>query len=88
MQQETGSVRSKMIWMALATTFVALLTASVAMLLYDLRSFQQYWVDDLTTQADIIAGASAPALAFNDARTAQQNLTMLRARPQILAAAI
>ncbi|SHH00828.1 ATP-binding protein [Massilia sp. CF038] len=88
MQHDTGSVRSKMIWMALATTFVALLTASIAMLLYDLRTFQQYWVDDLTTQADIIASASAPALAFNDARTAQQNLAMLRARPQILAGAI
>ena len=87
-QHDTGSVRSKLIIMAVSTTFVALLTASIAMLLYDLRTFQKYWVDDLTTQADIIASVTAPALAFNDAKTAQQNLAVLRVRPQIVAAAI
>jgi signal transduction histidine kinase/CheY-like chemotaxis protein len=88
MAHDTGSVRSKLILMALATTLVALLSASIAMLLYDLRTFQRYWVDDLMTQADIIASVTAPALAFNDARTAQQNLAVLRVRPQILAGAI
>jgi signal transduction histidine kinase/CheY-like chemotaxis protein len=87
-QHDTSSVRSKLILMAVSTTFVALLSASIAMLLYDLRSFQQYWVDDLTTQADIIASVTGPALAFNDAKTAQQSLAVLRVRPQILAAAI
>ncbi|MDL2356667.1 MAG: ATP-binding protein [Pseudomonadota bacterium] len=85
---DTGSVRSKLIIMAVSTTFVALLSASIAMLLYDLRTFQQYWVDDLTTQADIMASVTAPALAFNDAKTAQQNLAVLRVRPQILSGAI
>ena len=85
---DTGSVRSKLIIMAVSTTFAALLSAAVAMLLYDLRTFQQYWVDDLTTQADIIASVTAPALAFNDAKTAQQNLAVLRVRPQILSGAI
>ncbi len=88
MQHDTGSVRSKLILMAVSTTFVALLSASIAMLLYDLRTFQQYWVDDLMTQADIIASVTAPALAFNDAKSAQQNLAVLRVRPQILAGAI
>jgi signal transduction histidine kinase/ActR/RegA family two-component response regulator len=85
---DTGSVRSKLILMAVSTTFVALLSASIAMLLYDLRTFQQYWVDDLMTQADILASVSAPALAFNDAKSAQQNLAVLKVRPQILAGAI
>jgi signal transduction histidine kinase/ActR/RegA family two-component response regulator len=85
---DTGSVRSKLIIMAVSTTFVALLSAAIAMLLYDLRTFQQYWVDDLTTQADIIASVTAPALAFNDAKSAQQNLAVLRVRPQILSGAI
>jgi signal transduction histidine kinase/ActR/RegA family two-component response regulator len=85
---DTGSVRSKLIIMAVSTTFVALLSAAIAMLLFDLRTFQQYWVDDLTTQADIIASVTAPALAFNDAKAAQQNLAVLRVRPQILAGAI
>jgi signal transduction histidine kinase len=88
MEYDGGSVRSKLILMAVSTTFVALLAASLAMLLYDLRSFQQYWVDDLSTQADIVGTMTAPALAFNDAKTAQQSLAVLRARPQILAGAI
>jgi signal transduction histidine kinase/ActR/RegA family two-component response regulator len=88
MQHDTGSVRSKLILMAVSTTLVALLAASIAMLLYDLRTFKQYWVDDLMTQADIIASVTAPALAFNDAKTAQQNLAVLRVRPQILSGAI
>jgi signal transduction histidine kinase/ActR/RegA family two-component response regulator len=77
-----------MILMAVATTLAALLAASVAMLLVDMRMFQRYWVDDLTTQADIMASVTAPALAFNDARAAQQSLSVLRVRPQILAAAV
>ncbi len=88
MHHDTGSVRSKMILMAVSTTFVALLIASTAMLLYDLRTFQRYWVDDLMTQADIIASVTTPALSFNDAKAAQQNLAVLRVRPQILSAAV
>ncbi|KAK0357711.1 hypothetical protein LTR94_038339, partial [Friedmanniomyces endolithicus] len=63
---DTGSVRSKLILMAVATTVVALLSAGVAMLLLDLRTFQRYWIDDLTTQADIVASVTAPAVSFND----------------------
>jgi len=85
---DTGSVRSKLIIMAVSTTLVALLSASIAMLLFDLRTFERYWVDDMTVQADIIASATAPALAFNDAKTAHQNLAVLRARPQILVGAV
>jgi signal transduction histidine kinase/ActR/RegA family two-component response regulator len=86
--RDTGSVRSKLIKMAVFTTLAALLSASIAMLLLDLRTFQRYWVDDLATQADIMASVTAPALTFNDANTAQQQLAVLRARPQILAGAV
>ncbi|SFV14196.1 hybrid sensor histidine kinase/response regulator [Pseudoduganella namucuonensis] len=82
------TVRGKLVAMALATTFAALLAASGGMLLYDLDSFQQYWVDDMTTQAQIVAVVSSPALSFNDQAAARQNLAMLRVRPQIQAGAI
>jgi len=85
---DTGSVRSKLIKMAVFTTLAALLSASVAMLVLDLRTFQRLWIDDLTTQADIMASVTAPALAFSDAKTAQQQLAVLRARPQILSGAV
>jgi len=88
MDHDTGSVRSKLILMAVSTTFVALLAAAIAMLMVDLRTFHQYWVDDLTTQADIVASVTAPALSFNDASAAGKNLAILRVRPQILSGAI
>ena len=59
---DTGSVRSKLILMAVATTIVALVTAAVAMLVVDARSAQRLWIDDLSTQADIIANVAAPAV--------------------------
>jgi len=83
-----ATVRGKLVMMALATTFVALMTAAAGMLLYDLDSYQQYWVDDMTTQAEIIAVVSTPALSFNDPSAARQNLGMLRVRPHILAGAV
>jgi signal transduction histidine kinase len=86
--QAAGSVRIKLILTALTTTFVALVVATVAMLVYDLKSFQRGWVDDLTTQAVLVATASAPAISFNDPRAARQNLGLLRVRPEIQAGAI
>jgi len=86
--RDSGSVRDKLILMAVSTTLAALVAAALAMLLVDLRAFQRYWTDDLMTQADIMARVTAPALAFNDNETARQNLAVLRVRPQILAAAI
>jgi signal transduction histidine kinase/ActR/RegA family two-component response regulator len=86
--RDSGSVRGKLILMAVSTTLVALLSAAIAMLLFDARAFQRYWIDDLKSQADIIASVTAPAIAFNDARAAQQNLAVLRVRPQIKAAAV
>src|SRR5437764_6159085 len=86
--RDSGSVRDKLILMAVSTTLAALLAAALTMLLVDLRAFQRYWTDDLMTQADIMARVTAPALAFNDNDTARQNLAVLKVRPQILAAAI
>ncbi len=83
-----GSVRVKLILTALATTFVALVVTTVSMLVYDLNSFQRSWVDDLTTQAVLVATASTPAVSFNDPRAARQNLGLLRVRPEIQAGAI
>ena len=64
---DTGSVRSKLILMAVSTTLVALLSTALAMLVFDLRAFQRYWVDDLTAQADIIASVTAPATSMASA---------------------
>jgi signal transduction histidine kinase len=82
------SVRRKLMVVVLVTTFTALLVAAIALVTYELRTYERTWASDLTTQADILARASAPALAFDDPRAAAENLALLKVRPQILRAAI
>jgi cell division protein FtsX len=72
----------------LATTCVALLVASIAMLVLNVRSYQSGWANDLQSQADILAQANLPALEFGDAKAAEQSLAQLQVRKRIVAAAI
>lgn len=83
-----NSVRNKVMLVVLATTFVALLLTGAAMVLYDLRTYHQSWLDDMVAQADLIGRASAPALAFDDEKVARENLSLLKGRTKIEAAAI
>ncbi len=84
----TGSVRRKVMVIILITTFVALLVSMIALLTYEARAYHDFLVADLTTQADILAVNSAPALAFNDPEAAHANLALLANRAGIAAAAI
>jgi len=88
MLRRARSIRRKVMLVVLATTMTALLVTALAMLVYETRSYRTAIVDDLTTQADILARASGPALLFDDPAAARENLALLRARPQILAATI
>ena len=82
------SIRHKLIVIVLTTTFVALSLAGVALVIFDLNSYEDSLEADLLTQADIVGTASAPALAFADAKVARENLSLLKASPPIMAAAI
>jgi len=84
----TRSIRRKLMLAMLTTTVVALAVAAVAMMIYDTRTYERSWTQDLTTQAELLARASAPALAFDDPDAARKNLELLRVRPAILAAAL
>ncbi len=72
----------------LATTLVALLISMFALVTYEARSYRQFLVTDTTTQADILARTSTPALEFDDPDAAASNLSLLDNRPNIIAAAI
>lgn len=82
------SISNKLMVVIMATTFIALFAYGLVMLAYDIRTYYGTLVKDLTTQANIIAEVSAPALEFNDPATAQENLELLRTRPMIMRAAI
>jgi len=82
------SVRQKLLAVVLLTTLTALLVAIAVMVGFDLRNYRQSLISDMTTQADLLGRTTAPALTFDDPRVAQENLELLRYRPQIRAAAI
>ncbi|MEX2124183.1 MAG: ATP-binding protein [Woeseia sp.] len=84
----TGSVRRKVMVIILIATFAALLVSVLALLSYEVRAYRDFLVNDLTTQADILAVNSAPALAFKDPDAAEANLALLANRSGIVAGAI
>jgi signal transduction histidine kinase len=83
-----GSLRAKFLGVVLLTTLTALVVALGAMVAYDLRAYHQSWVDDMTTQAELLGRTTVPALTFDDARVANENLAFLGLRPKLHAAAI
>jgi two-component system, sensor histidine kinase len=87
-QALTNSIRSKLLLLIVAVTFIALLLSGAALLLYEAQSQQDRWIADLEVQADILGRSSSAAVAFDDRRVAQDNLEPLRLRPAIVAAAI
>jgi signal transduction histidine kinase len=82
------SLRHKLIAVILATTLAALVFALAAIVAYDLRAYHRNWTADMATQAELVGRLSAPAIAFDDATSARENLALLRLRPQVRAAAI
>lgn len=83
-----GSLRRKLLMVVMLTTLAALVMSAGALLIYELRTYRSAWLDDLRTHADLIALSSAPALTFDDAKVATENLALLKLRPQVEAAAI
>ncbi|MGE5866426.1 MAG: ATP-binding protein [Rhizobacter sp.] len=88
MRRRPSPLRRKIMLVVLSTTLGALLMSGAIVLLYELHSYRQAWVDDLTSQAELVARASATALSFDDPKAAAENLSMLRLRPQVRAAAV
>ncbi len=82
------SIHRKMMLVVLLTAAFALLMTGAAMLYYDLRSFRQAWITDLSAQAEIVGFAAAPAIEFHDPATAASYLASLRGKPTIIAAAV
>ncbi len=82
------SVRGKLYAILALTTVLALAVASVSLLAVHLVRELAATEQDVVTQADVLALASAPALAFGDERAASESLAILQARPTVRAAAL
>lgn len=82
------SVRRRLLGVVLLTTGTAMLLAGIAMLASDLTAYRISLTTDIVTQADVVALSTGPALDFDDHEVASRNLTALRLRPAVLAAAL
>jgi len=82
------TMRIKLLLVVLATNAAALSITAVLMVMYDLHTFRETLLDDLSAQADVLGLAAGPALEFDDPQVAQEYLGLLRAKSNINAAAI
>ena len=82
------SIRHKLNFILAATTVLALVLAGLALVAFDLRNQLRDVEDDLVAQADVMALVSGPALAFDDPKVGSENLRVLRAKPNVVAAAL
>ncbi|MBX3626730.1 MAG: response regulator [Rhizobacter sp.] len=87
-RRSSTSLQTKLVSVVLLTTLVSLVVALAAMIAYDLRSYHQSWVGDMAGQAELLGKSTATALAFDDAKVASDNLSLLRLRPQVRVAAV
>jgi two-component system, sensor histidine kinase len=82
------SVRHKLMAVIVRTTAIALCLAAVAMSVVDMTTYRNARASQLSTEASILALATAPALAFDDPNAAERSLGALRAHAAVLAAAL
>ena len=77
------SLKSKLMAIIMGTSIIVLLVACTAFVVHDLITFRRTMVEDLSTLAEVIGKNSTAALTFNDAKSAEENLSALRAVPNI-----
>src|SRR5258708_9921652 len=82
------SITKKMTRMNMLVSGAALLIACVAFVAYDLVTFRQAMVHNLSIQAQVAGSNSVSPLLFNDSQAAENTLSALKAAPNIVSAAI
>lgn len=82
------SIRRKLITAMMLTSTTVLVLAGVSLVLYDVASFRQSLVHNLSIRAEILAANSTAALAFDNRDDATQVLAALRSDPSMVMAAL
>ena len=82
------SISGKLTWMNILVSGAALLLACAAFIAFDMITFRQAMLRNLSTQAQIIGSNSVSALLFNDPQSAENTLLALKAAPNILSAQV
>ncbi|PYT48298.1 MAG: hybrid sensor histidine kinase/response regulator, partial [Acidobacteria bacterium] len=82
------SISRKLTWMNMLVSGTALLLACAAFIAFDMITFRQAMLRNLSTQAQIIGSNSVSALLFNDPQSAENTLLALKAASNILSAQV
>ena len=82
------SISRKLTWMNMLVSGPALVLACAAFITFDMITFRQAMLRNLSTQAQIIGSNSVSALLFNDPQSAENTLLALQAAPNILSAQV
>lgn len=82
------TLRQKLTLVAILASGTALLTAAIALGIYEWIFYRRTIYAQLTTMSSIVARGASPALAFNSADDATRLLATLQAEPSITAAAL
>jgi signal transduction histidine kinase len=82
------SISNKLTWMNMLVSGAALVLACAAFIGYDLVTFRQATVYNLSIQAQIAGSNAVSALLFDDSASAENTLSALRASPNIISAGI
>jgi signal transduction histidine kinase len=81
-------IRRKLVVMTAASTSAALLLAAGGFLAWDVLTFRNEIRRDITAQLRILGENAAPALVFNDERTAGETIAALELRPRVVMACL
>lgn len=82
------SIATRLTWMNLLVSGSALCLACASFIVYDLFTFRQSVLYNLSIQAQVAGSNSISALLFNDPNSAQTTLAAFRASPNIVSAGI
>jgi len=88
MSNRFGSIREKLQAIVVVATVAALLCATIGNIIGNVVSYHYRHVSDVSTTARLLGRMTAPALQFDDAQLARDNLALLAARPNVRSAAI
>ena len=86
--EDAPSIRQKLRLILLRGSLVSLLLAGFGLMALDLVRHARSTQHDLQAQADVLALASQASLSFQDPKAATEDLSSLRAKPTVAAAAI
>src|SRR5437016_14412127 len=82
------SITKRLTMMNILVSGAALLIACAAFVAYDLVTFRQTMVHNLSIQAQITGSNSVSALLFSDPQSAENTLSALQVAPNIVSAGI